>query len=76
MKEDPAEDAKCKDKFLVQSAAITGDLEALPLTDIVSLTVCHALAPSYDGVVVGFGAQQGQHQRAKDSMRLLASFGC
>jgi hypothetical protein len=36
MKEDPEEGAKCKDKFLVQSAAITGELEALGIAEIVS----------------------------------------
>lgn len=37
MKEDPPADAKCKDKFLVQSVAITGDLEFSNVTSIVSL---------------------------------------
>ena len=36
MKEDPSADAKCKDKFLVQSVAITGDLEFSNVTSIVS----------------------------------------
>lgn len=35
MKEDPPLDAKCKDKFLVQSVAITGDLEYSNITSIV-----------------------------------------
>ncbi|KAL1983221.1 hypothetical protein VTN96DRAFT_395 [Rasamsonia emersonii] len=34
MKEDPPLDAKCKDKFLVQSVAITGDLEFSNITSI------------------------------------------
>ncbi|KAH8697231.1 putative integral ER membrane protein Scs2 [Talaromyces proteolyticus] len=34
MKEDPPADAKCKDKFLVQSVAITGDLEFSNVTSI------------------------------------------
>lgn len=38
MKEDPPADAKCKDKFLVQSVAITGDLEFSNVTSIVSLS--------------------------------------
>jgi hypothetical protein len=37
MKEDPPADAKCKDKFLVQSVAITGDLEFSNVTSIVRL---------------------------------------
>lgn len=37
MKEDPPADAKCKDKFLVQSVAITGDLEFSNVTSIVGL---------------------------------------
>ncbi|KAF8474879.1 PapD-like protein [Kalaharituber pfeilii] len=34
MKEDPAPDFKCRDKFLVQSVAITADKEAQSTTDI------------------------------------------
>ncbi|CRG85443.1 putative protein C17C9,12 [Talaromyces islandicus] len=34
MKEDPPADAKCKDKFLVQSVSITGDLEFSNVTSI------------------------------------------
>ncbi|OKL58952.1 hypothetical protein UA08_05704 [Talaromyces atroroseus] len=34
MKEDPPADAKCKDKFLVQSVAVTGDLEFSNVTSI------------------------------------------
>lgn len=37
MKEEPPLDAKCKDKFLVQSVAITGDMEFQNVTSI----VCH-----------------------------------
>lgn len=35
MKEEPAPDAKCKDKFLVQSVAVTGDMEYANVTSIV-----------------------------------------
>ena len=35
MKEDPAPDAKCKDKFLVQSVGVTKDLEHANVTSIV-----------------------------------------
>uniref|UniRef100_A0A1D1Z3G6 Vesicle-associated membrane protein-associated protein C16G5.05c n=1 Tax=Anthurium amnicola TaxID=1678845 RepID=A0A1D1Z3G6_9ARAE len=38
MKEDPAPDFKCKDKFLVQSVAITAERETLTLTDLWSTT--------------------------------------
>lgn len=34
MKDDPPADAKCKDKFLVQSVAVTGDLEFSNVTSI------------------------------------------
>lgn len=43
MKEDPPLDAKCKDKFLVQAVAITGDLEFANVTSVVSLR----LVPKY-----------------------------
>lgn len=35
MKEDPAPNAKCRDKFLVQSVIITPEREGSPLTDLV-----------------------------------------
>lgn len=35
MKEEPAPDAKCKDKFLVQSVAVTRDMEYANVTSIV-----------------------------------------
>jgi hypothetical protein len=35
MKEDPPPDFKCKDKFLVQSVAITAERETLSLTELV-----------------------------------------
>ena len=35
MKEEPATDAKCKDKFLVQSVAVTKDMEFANVTSIV-----------------------------------------
>lgn len=38
MKEEPAEDAKSKDKFLVQSVAVTRDLESTNITSIVRWT--------------------------------------
>lgn len=38
MKEDPPFDAKCRDKFLVQSVAITADRELSNVAAIVSLT--------------------------------------
>lgn len=35
MKEDPAVDTKCKDKFLVQSVGVTPELEHANVTSIV-----------------------------------------
>lgn len=35
MKEEPALDAKCKDKFLVQTVAVTRDMEFANVTSIV-----------------------------------------
>ncbi len=37
MKEDPPLDAKCRDKFLVQSVAVTADRELSNVAAIVSL---------------------------------------
>ena len=38
MKEEPASDAKCKDKFLVQTVAVTRDMEFANVTSIVCLS--------------------------------------
>lgn len=38
MKEEPAIDFKCKDKFMVQSVAITAEREVLAPQDLVSAT--------------------------------------
>jgi hypothetical protein len=38
MKEDPPADFKCKDKFLVQSVAITAEREQIPAADLVNTT--------------------------------------
>lgn len=35
MKDEPPLDTKCKDKFLVQTVAVTGDLEFANVTSIV-----------------------------------------
>lgn len=40
MKEEPALDAKCKDKFLVQSVAVTRDME---FANVTSIVCCSAL---------------------------------
>ena len=37
MKEDPPPDIKCRDKFLVQTVAITADKESQNATEIVQL---------------------------------------
>ena len=39
MKDEPAEDAKCKDKFLVQTVSVTRDMEFANVTSIVSPTI-------------------------------------
>lgn len=39
MKEEPAPDAKCKDKFLVQSVLVSPDLEYANVTSIVWLPI-------------------------------------
>ena len=35
MKEEPPPNAKCKDKFLIQSTIITPEKEAMPLSELV-----------------------------------------
>lgn len=41
MKDEPPLDAKCKDKFLVQTVAVTGDMEFANVTSIVSFAIPH-----------------------------------
>lgn len=36
LKEEPAADAKCKDKFLILSTLVEGPLESMNITDLVS----------------------------------------
>ena len=40
MKEEPPANAKCKDKFLIQSTIITPDKESMSLQDIVRAPCC------------------------------------
>ena len=44
MKEEPPLNAKCKDKFLIQSTVINSENEAMSLQEIVHLT-CVLVAP-------------------------------
>ena len=48
MKEEPAADAKCKDKFLVQSVLVSPDLEYANVTSIVCgpFTCYHSGVPN------------------------------
>lgn len=77
MKEEPATDAKCKDKFLVQSVAVTKDMEFANVTSIVrfrkSLEHLYSLLTSVT-VREGF---QVRRSRAQDSRRLAGPrLGC
>jgi hypothetical protein len=45
MKEDPPLDAKCRDKFLVQSVAVTADKEFSNVPSIVRSTLATSHAP-------------------------------
>lgn len=47
MKSEPALDARCRDKFLVQSVAITGDKEFTNVQQIVC-SKCPSLAQRFD----------------------------
>jgi O-acetylhomoserine/O-acetylserine sulfhydrylase-like pyridoxal-dependent enzyme len=51
MKEEPAPDAKCKDKFLVQTVAVTGDMEFSNVSSIVRCPLlqvtCYTFSNSY-----------------------------
>jgi hypothetical protein len=42
MKQEPPMDMKCRDKFLVQSVAVTADKEFANIGSIVGLTLKHA----------------------------------
>jgi hypothetical protein len=43
MREDPPLDARCKDKFLVQSAIIPVEQEVKPLSELVSCNILLAI---------------------------------
>lgn len=47
MKEEPAPDAKCKDKFLVQTVAVTGDMEFSNVSSIVRLSLAASCLPYF-----------------------------
>ena len=52
MKEDPPPDAKCRDKFLVQSIAISPDNEYSNITQVVRLSWSLSLGSIADNLVV------------------------
>lgn len=51
MKEDPPLEHKCRDKFLVQSVAVTPDRDFPSVASLVRLLIPHP-APCYDGFLV------------------------
>ena len=75
MKEDPPLDAKCRDKFLVQSVAVTADKE---FSNVASI-VCHPC--NISGIKLFTLSAVGAHrtdrqvvnQREKDSSGILTS---
>jgi hypothetical protein len=73
MKEDPPMDAKCRDKFLVQSVAIT------PERDLGSITAIVCMFLSFDVSLLNLEAvakrrkyRKGSSGREEDSSRILA----
>jgi hypothetical protein len=78
MKEDPPLDARCKDKFLVQSAIIPVEQEVKPLAELVSCALLadtssslHPLMTISPSVVRNGENGEIVDIRAKDQMRVL-----
>lgn len=72
MREDPPLDARCRDKFLVQSVGITPDKESSNIATIVS----HPHSPllslaEYDAVAECRADLESRHPRAEDTCCLL-----
>jgi hypothetical protein len=51
MKEDPPPDAKCRDKFLVQSVLVTADKEFTNVASLVCLLGTHQVLANVEKVV-------------------------
>lgn len=68
MKEDPPPNAKCKDKFLIQSTVITPEKETKSLQDIVRSTV-YCYADTSNPSCYSGQCQKGLTKQAKSTNR-------
>lgn len=72
MKQEPPSDARCRDKFLVQSVTITGDKEFTNVSQIVGIPCTRVDEPSADKYVTVGWCRQVPDSGEEDS-RSLAS---
>lgn len=70
---EPPPHAKCKDKFLVQSAFITPDEEMRTLTEMVSETAASTNGGSFNLVEPNGEDEQICYSGTKDQMRILGA---
>lgn len=73
MKDEPSLDAKCKDKFLVQTVAVTGDMEFANVTSIVRSVIHHWEHTTLSNVCIVREVSQVGGPRAQDPGELVAS---
>jgi len=73
MKTEPPADARCRDKFLVQSVTITSDKEFTNVAQIVGSSLPSLFACANLGVKVGLGGKV-RHPGKKDPCNLAARF--
>src|SRR4051794_38069958 len=74
MKEDPPPDAKCRDKFLVQSVAVTADKEFSNVPSIVRSPSKHLIFQSTNGF--GSGSKWTKPPNPRWKRRKLRLFSC
>ncbi|KAK1778925.1 PapD-like protein [Copromyces sp. CBS 386.78] len=75
MKQEPPSDARCRDKFLVQSVTITGDKEFTNVAQIVGISQTEEDEPVLTNTSQWDGADKSQIQEKKIRVLWLPAFG-
>lgn len=73
MKDEPPLDAKCKDKFLVQTVAVTGDMEFANVTSIVCSVIHYWGHAMFSNICIVREVFQVGCPRAQDPCELVVS---
>lgn len=75
MKQEPPSDARCRDKFLVQSVTITGDKEFTNVAQIVGIPQTQEDEPALTNTSQWDGVDKSQIQEKKIRVLWLPAFG-